>query len=49
MIKFKLVFCTVLVTTLIAFNFFLTFVGDNNLVASETAKATPYGAVLLQK
>ncbi|MDD4342894.1 MAG: hypothetical protein PHH19_00815 [Eubacteriales bacterium] len=49
MIKFKLAVCTVLVTTLIAFNLFLNLVGDNTLVASETAKATPYGAVLLQK
>lgn len=49
MVKFKLALCTVLVTTLIAFNLFFNFVGNNTLVASETAKATPYGAVLLQK
>lgn len=49
MFKFKLGVCTVLVTTLIAFNLFFNVVGGNPLVASETAKSTPYGAVLLQK
>lgn len=49
MLKFKLTVCTVLVTTLIAFNFFSNMVGNNTMVASETASATPYGVVLLQK
>lgn len=49
MLKFKLTVCTVLVTTLIAFNFISSFVGNNTMVASETTKGTPYGAVELHK
>ncbi len=47
MIKFKLTVCTVLVTTLIAFNFLSGIVGNNTMVASETTIGTPYGAVVL--
>ena len=48
MFKFKLAVCTVLVTTLLAFNLITHFVGNNTHVAANPEKNTPYGAVLLQ-